>query len=314
MIPYEIIVTSAARPRLLQPTLESLLPKLDQDPERLLIHDDAAFTEAEVVGVTPDGPVRVDHRWEETKEAIRLAMAGREIPVLLTHADPPRRLGLALRWLLANVQTEYVLYSQDDFVTVRDLPIQRALAVMNHHSVHQIRFNKRATLGQKDTWQGVWRKKEVRFDAMRLDSWANPVDGTILTVADHWYFQTGLWRTAVIRAAVDWCTATPERTALFAACPAEEAINKAMDGDFGPIPGLTVPYPDDALDPLVRARVQRTFIWGPIGEDRYIRHIGTDPRDWSGTHPRGEQERVAWEAKNRQAWDEIASYRSYRKP
>ena len=70
-----------------------------------------------------------------------------------------------------------------------------------------------------------------------------------------------------------------------------------------------MPYPQDALDPNVRATIQRTFIWGPIGEDRYIRHIGTDPKDWSDTHPRGGQERETWEAKNRQAWEEIGSYR-----
>jgi len=78
--------------------------------------------------------------------------------------------------------------------------------------------------------------------------------------------------------------ATPERTKVFAACPAEVAINKVMDGEFGFIPGLTVPYPADALDQNTRAQIQRTFIWGPIGEDRYIRHIGTDPKDWSGSH------------------------------
>jgi len=221
---------------------------------------------------------------------------------LLTHADPPRRLGLALVWLLANVTSDYVLYSQDDFVTVRDLPIRRALAVMDEYRAHQIRFNKRATLGQKDTWQGIWKKKEfpVYTDAGAAET---------LTVADHWYFQTGLWRVSTIRAALAWLTATSERTALFAAAPAEEAINRVLDGEYGPIPGLTVPHNRwQARDANNRAQVQRTFIWGPIGTDRYIRHIGTDPADFAGDHAREDAETAQGREKTQQAWDEIATY------
>lgn len=251
MMPYELMLTSASRPHLLQPTLESLLAQVDQPPQRILIHDDAAFDDA-------------DERWMHTKEM--LADLTLPCEVLLTHADPPRRLGLALVWLLANVQTEYVLYSQDDFVTVRGLPIQQALAIMDHEHLHQIRFNKRATLGQKDTWQGPWTKQTRSFS------------GGPCTVSDHWYFQTGLWRVSVIRAALAWLTATPERTALFAACQAEVAINHVLDGAFGSIPGLSVPYHEDALDLITRAEVQRTYIFGVVGEDRFIRHIGIEER------------------------------------
>lgn len=284
MMPYEIIITSSARPHLLQPTLESLLAHVDTPPQRILIHDDARFDDA-------------DERWLHTKTMLE----GLPLPceVLITHAAPPRRLGLALVWLLANVQTEYVLYSQDDFVTVRGLPLQQALATMEANHLHQIRFNKRATLGQKDTWQGVWTKKEMVFGES---------DPVTCTVSDHWYFQTGLWRVSVIRAALAWLTATPERTALFAGCPAEVAINHVMDGAFGPIPGLSVPHHEDALDPMTRAQVQRTLIFGGIGEDRYIRHIGIEETDWAGDHARGEATPTRWQEKQRQAWAEIATY------
>jgi len=70
------------------------------------------------------------------------------------------------------------------------------------------------------------------------------------------------------------------------------------------VQGLIVPYPMDALDPNVRATIQRTFIWGPIGEDRFIRHIGTDPKDQAGDHARGPLDRTETE----RAWAEIASY------
>jgi hypothetical protein len=287
VIPYEVIVTSASRPHLLKPTLESLLVHVDQPPQRVLIHNDAAFDAGKLLAV---------HRWMQTK-----AMLG-EVPLpcetLLHHADPPRRLGMALAWLIGNVTTDYVLYSQDDFVTVRDLPIRRALQVMDEAQCHQIRFNKRATMGQKDTWRGPWKKVE---QVCSLESGATET----VTISDHWYFQTGLWRTSVIRAALWWLT-QPERVHLFAESPAEEAINKLFDGEFGPIPGLTVPHRHLADVPRNRAQVQRTFIWGPIGEDRYVRHIGTHPDDWAGGHAREAQERDL--AHTRRALDEIATY------
>ena len=296
MIPYELIITSASRPSLLRPTLESLLANVDQPPERILVHDDALYGDA-------------DERWEVMKEM--LASLALPCELLVTHVSPPRRLGLALSWLLANVRTEYVLYSQDDFVTVRPLPVRAALSIMNVHGINQIRFNKRATLGQKDTWQGVWSKEERGFtveqDAVD-DGLATEVSRTVLTVSDHWYFQTGLWRASVIRAALAWLTATPERARLFAATHAEVAINSVMDGVLGPIPGLSVPRPEAAADLETRRRVQRTFIWGPIGEDRYVRHVGVDREHWAGDHSRGPAAPSRLSEKQREAWAEVESY------
>jgi len=286
MIPYEIICTSASRPDLLGPTLSSLMTMIDQRPERILVHDDAVFPE----------------RWDAVKDVIRdqaLSWFAWPPDVLLTHSDPPRRLGLALRWLLANVRTEYVLYTQDDFVTVRPLPLAQALLDMKLHGLNQIRFNKRATLEQKDTWRGPWIKKEVDFG------------GTVLTVSDHWYFQTGLWRTSVIRAALDFLTETPESTRHLSEGLAERIINDVMDGVYGPVPGLRVPDPeDDASDPEIRAELQRTFIYGPIGTDRFVRHIGVDRGNWAGNHERGAASPERLKEKQREAWNEIESCRS----
>jgi hypothetical protein len=292
MTPYEIIVTSASRPNLLGPTLSSLMAALDQRPEAILVHDDAVF------------PGRRD----AVKDVIQdhcLSCFAVPPPVFFTYTDPPRRLGLALKLLLGQVRTEYVLYSQDDFVTVRPLPIQETLAVMDFNSLHQVRFNKRATMEQKDTWQGVWRKREARFrEGDSEDSWRT------LTVADHWYFQTGLWRTSVIRAALDWLTATPGRTRLLSDGSGELAINDVMDGVYGPVPGLRVPDPeDDASASEIRAEIQRTFIHGPIGADRFIRHIGIDREQWAGDHERGDVSPERLKEKQREAWREIESYR-----
>lgn len=307
MIPYDLIVTASHRPHLLGPTLSSLLAQVDQPPARILIHDDAVPVFQPVVGPNAARRSQVDElaTLRAQTHAV-LAALNPLMPVIYTWADPPRRLGLALRFLLDNVSTDYVLYSQDDHVVVRPLPIQRALALMHEHTLHQIRFNKRATVAFKDTWQGRWTKEEVRFPNPGWD--ALPPNGleiqgaTTLTVADHWYFQTGLWRVAPIRAAVQWVTCTPTRREILRLGVAEEAINRVLDGHLGPIPGLSVPHPQDAHEPRTRRQIQRTFIWGPIGEDRYIRHIGgASP---SGSHPRdGGTDDPA------RAWREIDGYR-----
>jgi plasmid stability protein len=313
MIPYDLIVTASHRPHLLEPTLTSLLTGVDQLPRRVLIHDDAVARFVASPAGEPAGDPLVAAR-----EATRAVLTKLDLPmpVIYRWADPPQRLGVALRWLLQidtvlahpeleAEQAEYLLYSQDDFVTVRPLPIVAALEIMDAHHIHQIRFNKRATLGEKQTWQGRWQKEEVEF---MLPPWATPLpDGAHpfgarkLTIADHWYFQTGLWRAAPIRAAIAWLTETAERRAILREMLAEEAVNHVMDGRFGSIPGLTVPRPDAAMLPEVRRQVQRTFIWGGIGEDRYIRHIG-------GADPTVERERDGGVDDPAVAWREIESY------
>jgi hypothetical protein len=269
VIAYDLIVTASHRPHLLEPTLVSLLDKVDQRPARLLVHDDAAVVPHERTWAQSE----VFHIQAARREQARTVLQRLGVPVVYTWANPPRCLGLALRWLLNHVETDYVLYSQDDFVTLRPLPIQRALQAMDVNGLHQIRFNKRATRSEKDTWQGVWKKEEVILPG-----------GATVTTSDHWYFQTGLWRVAPIQAALDWLTSTPERQQILSVASGEEAINRVMDGAFGAIPGLPTPEWEKAENARVRARVQRTFIWGPIGEDRYIRHIGGESP--TGNHVR----------------------------
>lgn len=276
--PYELIVTAASRPHLLQPTLQSLLMHVDHWPTRILIHDDA---------VQPDQWVGTQ---KAVEEAILAVSAHAEVDwhpeVLLHQADPPRRLGLALNWLLANVTTDYALYSQDDFVTVRSLPILAALDVMATHGLHQMRFNKRATMQFKETWAGVWEKAARTF--------AMPTGPITCTISDHWYFQTSLWRVSEIRRALAFWTETLDRRRRLAADEPEGLINYFFDH---------LAYGGDPDSHAVRAACQKTFIWGPIGEDRYVRHIGGSRDDWRGNHARqGAIDEAAT------AWREIRSY------
>jgi hypothetical protein len=257
MIPYTIIIASASRPHLLAPVLGSLMTYIDQKPEEVIVHDDAAFHVSiekmhEAIGrVDPSAPIRL---WRDT---------------------PPLGHGPSLHWLLNQVKTDYVLYSQDDHVVERTLPVSATLQVMDEYHLHHVRWNKRITADKKETTTGTFYKKEIDFG------------GQTLCVSDHWYFQTSLCRVSHLKPVVDWFMADPFEAPWFhERC--EDKINRALDGFIEGFPPALNNYVDcdEAHDSGVRARKLRTFIWGKVNESRYVRHIGTDPADYALSHPR----------------------------
>jgi hypothetical protein len=261
-IRYDLIIASASRPHLLEGTLRTLFTHVNQSPDRVLIHDDAVF------------PGRVDAMRQCVRENIPEGTL-----VCTRYDDPPIGHGPGLYWLLQQAQSEYVLYSQDDHEVVRTLPIQQALAVMQRYGLHHVRFNKRATMDYKETWKGRWYKREVQYG-----------NDVTLTVADHWYFQTSLWRVAPIRNVVTWFMQHPHESQWFHE-HCEAKINNFLDGGFAQdqhfrtLPCVLLPH-GNPEDTHVRERFQRTFIWGKIGEDRYVLHTGNRPEDWAGKHER----------------------------
>lgn len=263
---YDLIVASASRPHLLRRTLTSLLANVDVQPRCVFVHDDAVFHDQRdaVLNAVHDG-VRI----ARTRDASSVQVLGTAIAV-----DPPRRHGPALAWLLAQTDAEFVLYTQDDHETVRPVPLARALDFMRARDLNQIRFNKRATLDYKDTWQGRWHKKEflMAMSVPLTNDGQRMLVQQHFTVSDHWYFQTSLWRTSVIKPAV---------LALHEAQPdafkhrCEDQINDYLDDHCARTHGL------DARDPDVRAKYLRTFIYGKIGDERYVQHIGDQSRDFA---------------------------------
>lgn len=260
---YDLIVASASRPHLLLRTLTSLFAKVDVMPRRLIVHDDEVF---------PNRREMIEH----VVVAAVLGAMREPVPYVLEHQSPPIRHGPALVWLLTQTDAEYVMYSQDDHEVVRPLPVARCLDVMRAHDLAHVRFNKRATLDYKDTWQGRWFKKEFRFalDSARLLGLSQ-----VLTVADHWYFQTSLNRTATLR---DLVSRARTRHGVAFEYRCEDKINAELDREIGW---------DVARDPDVRATHARTFIWGRIGDDRYVEHIGGAREDWARPRDRLDSER-----------------------
>lgn len=281
VIAYDLIVASASRPHLLGPTLQTYFRHADQPPARVIIHDDAVF---------PD-------QGDAVRQCIARDVPSR-IPVTLICDDPPVRHGPALARLLAETQAKYVVYSQDDFRTLRPLPVAEALALLRICRLNQIRFNKRDTgavkgePGDPAAFHKLERWYVVDIDAV-TDGLAPYPFKTMLTTADHWYFQTGVWRVAAIKPVVDWWNASgPGNFREHCEAKINMAFNGAYRGQHPPWPP-DVPELDPLAgawnDPVIRADVHRTYIWGPIGEKQFIEHIGGDPADWA--HERTNRQR-----------------------
>jgi len=262
MLPYELILPSASRPHLLRQTLSTFFANAGQWPERVIVHNDGVF------------PGK-----REQIETLLYSQVPGQIPLIFQHDESPLRHGPSLKWLLANVRTEYVLYTQDDFATVRPLPIDLALGVMHRNGLNQIRFNKRKTMAVKGEPGREFVKVEKIFPA--LEEFGAGVFQT-LCVADHWYFQTGVWRVAAIKPVVDWW-ASIGPGAFSEHC--ETKINQVFNGHYRSIadfpPSVPVCSPEDWNDPVVRGRVHKTFIFGGVREPKFVEHLGHDPKDWA---------------------------------
>ena len=150
MIPYELLVTAVSeRADLFRQTLDSLLAQVDQQPLRVLVHED----------VRPGSAPGEIAQWLLNAQA-----AGRIADFLHKVRTPAGGLGPAMAWGFAQARTPLVLYSQEDWLTVRPVPVAACMALMEKHNLHHVRFNKRKTMRAKhaDT-PNPWHKVEVEF-------------------------------------------------------------------------------------------------------------------------------------------------------
>lgn len=253
MIPYEIIVSSVHdRGDLLERTLRSMLSVLDQKPDRVIVHEDAR----------PDRPV-VERRTEDMLIAV-----GRDFGVqtALIATRPGTGLPRAMLRLLEMASTEFVFYTQEDFDFVRPVPVARCLDIMQRHALNSVIFNKRNTLPikgahipDKARW---WTKEEVLFD------------GRPFCVAEHWRFQANMGRRALFLEGVkELLTSNPSLAKI------EHPYNGWLNTKYGEGCG--------SVDGSQKRRREllRTFIWGSVGEPRFVLHTGAERRSQGWEDP-----------------------------
>ena len=259
MIPYDLIIPSASRPHLLEPTLRGLMARVDVLPQRVIVHDDAVFP----------------GKQEEIGRVVADAVPS-TVPTVVMCDDPPLAHGPSLHRLLSMVSTEYAMYSQDDHEPVRPIPVASALNLLHLYGLNQIRFNKRDTMDKKGREGEEFYKIVKRF--FLYESGVVP-----LCVADHFYFQTNVFRVAALKPVVDWWATDGGAYGAFKE-HMEVKINQVFNGEWRKAhpafpPEVPVLIEGAWNDPEVRAVVQKTFIWGPVGEPAFVRHLGGHPRD-----------------------------------
>lgn len=247
MIRYEVIVSSVHdRADLLDRTLRTMLERLDQRPARVVINED----------------VRQDHpffagRTEAMLLPIEQAFG---VPIRLLQQNPGTGLALALLRLYENAATEFVLYTQEDFDFVRPVPVARCLEIMQRHALNHVRFNKRNTLPIKGHHHADKRKWWTKQEAV--------IDGQAFCVSDHIYFQACLNRRALLLEGLkEILYGNPAGNVRI-----EAAVNKWFNTKYGKGCGSV-----DG-DQAVRRDVLKTFIWGGVGEERFILHTGAERR------------------------------------
>jgi hypothetical protein len=245
-IPYDAIVTSVSdRADLLARTLGTMMDMLDQPPERLIVHEDVR------PGTRPGLP-RADDALEE-------AARRHGVRTRLIRTDPGTGLSLAMLRLLEEASTEFVLYTQEDFDFVRRVPVSDCLDTMRRHNLTHVRFNKRDTLAVKGAHRPPherWTKREVELDGRKL------------CVSDHVYFQANLTRRAVLLEGFkELLLGSPGGVAR-----CEAAFNRWFNQKHGQGAGSA----DGDQDK--RERLLRTFIWGGVGEPRFVAHTGAERR------------------------------------
>jgi hypothetical protein len=237
---YDLVITAVTeRSDLFITCTESLLAQLDLAPARLLVHEDVR------PGTDPALRGRI-YDW----------LRASDTPFVLRENEQPRGMGAGMAWAfeLAHGVSDFVLYTQEDWKAVRPIPARACLELMRAHELHHVRFNKRKTMRAKhEDTDHPWHKVEVRFGAQ------------VLCVSDHWYTQTSLWRVSAalsnLRRASDMPGAQAQERFV-------ATFNRLMDEEAGL---TTATWNDQRL----RHERLRTYIWGGIGEPRFIEHAGT---------------------------------------
>lgn len=253
MIPCDIIVTAVSeRAYLFVQTMDSLLAHLDAAPARVVVHEDVIWDKDDFGRLTKK---RADPggigAWLAAAKA-----AGKIGDYVHRVTDPAQQLGPALLWCLEQAATEFVFYTQEDWLFVRDVPMQRGLETLVAHGLNHVRFNKRKTMRAKhaDT-DRPWHKIEVEF----------PMPGGVerWCISDHWYSQASLWRVAP---ALEGVRATahkaPQGNAFMAAF--NHHMNMKYIGDV-----------DRVQEQMARHAHMKTYIYGPVAEPQFIKHLGS---------------------------------------
>ena len=245
---YEAIVSSVHdRGDLLERTLRSMLPQLDQRPSRIVVHED----------------VRAGHGCVQGRTEALLDAIEREhgVPIRLIRTMPGLGLARGMVRLLEATETEFVFYTQEDFDFVRPVPVGRCVEIMTAEALHHVRFNKRKTMRIK----GEDRAPHEQFRKVEVT-----IGGQVFCISDRWYHQAALWRRELALEGYRTVVARAAPGTIVERCEDrfDHWVNTNVGGGVGSVDGCQEK----------RREMCRTFIWGGVAEPAFVKHTGGDRR------------------------------------
>jgi len=243
-VTYDVVVTTVTdRNDLFVQSMESLLAHVDVPPQGIIVNED-----------TRDHPDTAAGRGL-VEAWLHAAQAAGRIKDFIHRQIPAGGMGPAVVWATEQaairMTSPFVLFTQEDWEFLRPTPVRACLSLMEVHGLHHVRFNKRKTMRAKhaDT-DHPWPKVQVDFG------------GQTCCISDHWYTQTSLWRVSVALAALR--AATVHNPTAHGFVPT-----------FNHIMNMTGYDGRDVMDPAFRHEKLKTYIWGPVGEPAFVRHLGS---------------------------------------
>jgi len=254
---YELLVTAVdTRADLFIESMESFLANVKLKPSRIIVHVDK-LVDDETSGT------EIESWLQECK-----------IPYYSFMEWPAVGLGRAMLWCFQQATLPLVMYTQEDYLTLREIPVERALKVLTAHNLNHVRFNHRTTMAAKHNNKGLgkerWEKVEVL--CCNMDAYNGDWHQVKLCIADHWYTQMSLWR---VERALKGLTAVNTGTKFETSNQFVAAFNTWMNSHYGdPLnrPGGPRKWNDQAM----RHECLKTYIWGPVGEPPFIKHTGSE--------------------------------------
>lgn len=161
-----IMIDSASRPNLLIPTLTSLWEhiKYTKGNIKWVFHEAILFP-------------------EESIKNIDYANRSKMFDKIHTQQNPKGE-GCSINTILQMCDTKYFMHWEDDYIALRDVPVNKAVEIMDiNQNVNQIVFNRRDTMPDCSGWV-----KKVYTKA-----------GHAVTTSPHWRITPALWRVDFIR-------------------------------------------------------------------------------------------------------------------
>lgn len=245
---YDAIVSSVHdRADLLERTLRSMLPQLDEKPARIIVHEDVRASQP-----------FVDGRTENALDAIEREHG---VPIRLIRTMPGLGLARGMVRLLEATETEFVFYTQEDFDFVRPVPVGRCVEIMTTQALNHVRFNKRKTMRIK----GEDRPAAEQFRKVEVT-----IGGQVFCISDRWYHQAALWRRELALEGYRAVVGAARPGTIVERCEDkfDHWINRTVGGGAGSV---------DGWQPT-RLYKCRTFIWGGVAEPAFVKHTGGDRR------------------------------------